>query len=272
MLFRWFYRFFLVALATGLLAALLVVFAALVTLPSLPSLETLTDYRPKIPLRIYSADNLLIGEFGEERRDFIKIEEVPKSLKQAILAAEDDRFYQHYGVDYIGVLRAIYSNFKAGGAHQGASTITMQVARNFFLTKEKTLTRKFSEALLAFKIEHSLEKDQILELYINQIYLGQRSYGFSSAAQSYFGKQLTDINLAEAAMLAGLPKAPSRFNPIVNLERAKTRQQYVLKRMHELGYISSPCLLITSQKWCGRSFTTATVKKPTLAESRSIPR
>ncbi len=239
MLFRWFYRFFLVALATGLLAALLVVFAALVTLPSLPSLETLTDYRPKIPLRIYSADNLLIGEFGEERRDFVKIEEVPKSLKQAILAAEDDRFYQHYGVDYIGVLRAIYSNFKAGGAHQGASTITMQVARNFFLTKEKTLTRKFSEALLAFKIEHSLEKDQILELYINQIYLGQRSYGFSSAAQSYFGKQLTDINLAEAAMLAGLPKAPSRFNPIVNLERAKTRQQYVLKRMHELGYISA---------------------------------
>src|SRR5690606_376438 len=131
------------------------------------------------PLRIYSAENLLIGEFGEERRDFIKIDEVPASLKQAILAAEDDRFYQHYGVDYIGVLRAIHSNFTAGGALQGASTITMQVARNFFLTKEKTLTRKFSEALLAFKIEHSLGKDRILELYINQIYLGQRSYGFS---------------------------------------------------------------------------------------------
>lgn len=239
MLFRWIYRLFLAILATGLLAALLVVFAALVTLPSLPSLETLTDYRPKIPLRIYSTDDLLIGEFGEERRDFIKIEDVPKSLKYAILAAEDDRFYQHYGVDYIGVLRAIYSNFKFGGVQQGASTITMQVARNFFLTKEKTLNRKFSETLLAFKIEHSLEKDKILELYINQIYLGQRSYGFSSAAQSYFGKKLGNISLAEAAMLAGLPEAPSRFNPVVNPERAKTRQQYVLKRMRELGYISA---------------------------------
>ncbi|WP_292980907.1 penicillin-binding protein 1A [Nitrosomonas sp.] len=239
MLFRWIYRLFLAILATGLLAALLVVFAALVTLPSLPSLETLTDYRPKIPLRIYSTDGLLIGEFGEERRDFIKIEDVPKSLKYAILAAEDDRFYQHYGVDYIGVLRAIYSNFKFGGVQQGASTITMQVARNFFLTKEKTLNRKFSETLLAFKIEHSLEKDKILELYINQIYLGQRSYGFASAAQSYFGKKLGNISLAEAAMLAGLPKAPSRFNPVVNPERAKTRQQYVLKRMRELGYISA---------------------------------
>jgi len=239
MLFRWIYRLFLAILATGLLAALLVVFAALVTLPSLPSLETLTDYRPKIPLRIYSADGLLIGEFGEERRDFVKIGDVPKSLKHAILAAEDDRFYQHYGVDYIGVLRAIYSNFKFGGVQQGASTITMQVARNFFLTKEKTLNRKFSETLLAFKIEHSLEKDKILELYINQIYLGQRSYGFSSAAQSYFGKKLGNISLAEAAMLAGLPKAPSRFNPVVNPERAKTRQQYVLKRMRELGYISA---------------------------------
>ncbi len=239
MLFRWFYRFFLTIIAAGLLATLLVVFAALVTLPSLPSLETLTDYRPKIPLRIYSADGFLIGEYGEERRDFVKIEDVPESLKQAILAAEDDRFYQHYGVDYIGVLRAIYSNFTGGGALQGASTITMQVARNFFLTKEKTLTRKFSEALLSFKIEHSLSKDKILELYINQIYLGQRSYGFSSAAQTYFGKKLTSINLAEAAMLAGLPKAPSRFNPIVNPERAKTRQQYVLKRMRELGYITA---------------------------------
>lgn len=239
MLLRWFFRFLLTILAAGLLAALLVIFAALVTLPSLPSLNTLTDYRPKIPLRIYSADGLLIGEFGEERRDFVKIKDVPESLKQAILAAEDDRFYQHYGVDYIGVLRAIYSNFTAGSTLQGASTITMQVARNFFLTKEKTFTRKFSEALLAFKIEHNLGKDRILELYINQIYLGQRSYGFATAAQSYFGKKLSDINLAEAAMLAGLPKAPSRYNPIANLERAKTRQQYVLRRMYELKYISA---------------------------------
>lgn len=239
MLFRWLFRFLLTILAAGLLATLLVIFAALVTLPSLPSLDTLTDYRPKIPLRIYSADGLLIGEFGEERRDFVKIKDVPESLKQAILAAEDDRFYQHYGVDYIGVLRAIYSNFTAGSTLQGASTITMQVARNFFLTKEKTFTRKFSEALLAFKIEHSLGKDRILELYINQIYLGQRSYGFATAAQSYFGKKLPAINLAEAAMLAGLPKAPSRYNPIANLERAKARQQYVLRRMYELKYISA---------------------------------
>lgn len=226
-------------LGLSLLGILLTGFAALVTIPTLPSLETLTDYRPKIPLRIYSAEGLLIGEFGEERRDVVKIGALPERLKQAILAAEDERFYQHGGVDYIGVLRAALSNFVSGGARQGASTITMQVARNFFLTKEKTLTRKFSEALLAFKIEHSLSKNQILELYINQIYLGQRAYGFASAAQVYFGKPLEKINIAEAAMLAGLPKAPSRFNPVVNPKRAKTRQLYVLRRMQELGYISS---------------------------------
>src|SRR5690606_10963859 len=165
------------------------------------------------------------------------ISSVPERLKQAILAAEDDRFYQHGGVDYPGILRAAYSNFTSGGARQGASTITMQVARNFFLTKEKTLTRKFSEALLAFKIEHSLSKDEILELYFNQIYLGQRAYGFAAASQVYFGKNLHAINLAEAAMLAGLPKAPSRFNPVVNFQRAKARQLYVLRRMHDLGYV-----------------------------------
>jgi penicillin-binding protein 1A len=234
---RWLYP--LAALfALGLFVILLAVFAALVTLPSLPSLETLTDYRPKIPLRIYSAEGLLIGEFGEERREVVKISAAPTQLKQAIIAAEDDRFYQHGGVDYIGILRAAYSNFTSGGVRQGASTITMQVARNFFLTKEKTLTRKFSEALLAFKIEHSLSKDEILELYFNQIYLGQRAYGFAAAAQVYFGKPLQKLDLAEAAMLAGLPKAPSRFNPVVNPKRAKTRQLYVLRRMQDLGYIS----------------------------------
>ncbi|NOQ49232.1 MAG: penicillin-binding protein, partial [Nitrosomonadaceae bacterium] len=159
--------------ALCLLGALLITFAALVTIPTLPSLEVLTDYRPKIPLRIYSAEGLLIGEFGEEHRDLASIDEVPERLKNAIIAAEDERFYQHGGVDYIGVLRAAYSNFTSGVVRQGASTITMQVARNFFLTKEKTLTRKFSEALLAFKIENSLSKDKILELYMNQIYLGQ---------------------------------------------------------------------------------------------------
>ena len=238
MLARWWVYALAAFFALTLLGILLGGFAALVTIPTLPSLEALTDYRPKIPLRVYSADGLLIGEFGEERREVIKISAAPQQLKQAILAAEDDRFYQHGGVDYTGILRAAYSNFTSGGMRQGASTITMQVARNFFLTKEKTLSRKFSEALLAFKIEHSLSKDEILELYFNQIYLGQRAYGFAAAAQVYFGKPLREINLAEAAMLAGLPKAPSRYNPVVNPKRAKARQLYVLRRMQELGYIS----------------------------------
>jgi penicillin-binding protein 1A len=238
MLARWWVYPIAAFFALSLLGILLAGFAALVTIPTLPSLEALTDYRPKIPLRVYSAEGSLIGEFGEERRQVVKISTAPQRLKQAILAAEDDRFYQHGGVDYTGILRAAYSNFTSGGVRQGASTITMQVARNFFLTKEKTLNRKFSEALLAFKIEHSLSKDEILELYFNQIYLGQRAYGFATAAQVYFGKTLNDINLAEAAMLAGLPKAPSRFNPVVNIKRAKARQLYVLRRMHDLGYIS----------------------------------
>lgn len=240
MLTRWWVYPIAALFALSLLAILLAGFAALVTIPTLPSLEALTDYRPKIPLRVYSDEGALIGEFGEERRQVVKISAAPQRLKQAILAAEDDRFYQHGGVDYTGILRAAYSNFTSGGVRQGASTITMQVARNFFLTKEKTLSRKFSEALLAFKIEHSLSKDEILELYFNQIYLGQRAYGFAAAAQVYFGKSLNDIGLAEAAMLAGLPKAPSRFNPVVNFKRAKARQLYVLRRMHDLGYISSP--------------------------------
>ncbi|MBP0132758.1 MAG: penicillin-binding protein 1A [Nitrosospira sp.] len=238
MLMRWVVYPIATLLGLILIGALMLGFAVMITLPTLPSLEVLTDYRPKIPLRVYTADGVLMGEFGEERRAVVKIGEVPEQLKQAILAAEDDRFYQHGGVDYAGVLRAAYSNFTSGGARQGASTITMQVARNFFLSKEKTLTRKFSETLLAFKIEHSLNKDEILELYINQIYLGQRSYGFASASQVYFGKPLSDINLAEAAMLAGLPKAPSSYNPIVNPKRAKTRQAYVLRRMNEIGQIS----------------------------------
>jgi penicillin-binding protein 1A len=189
-------------------------------------------------LRIYTADGHLIGEFGEERRAFVRIQDVPPIMKQAILAAEDERFYQHPGVDTIGVLRAAYANFTSGGKRQGASTITMQVARNFFLSSEKTLSRKVYEALLAFKIENNLSKDEILEIYINQIYLGQRSYGFAAAAQIYYGKPLKGIGLAEAAMLAGLPKAPSSFNPVANPKRAKLRQLYVLRRMHELGFIN----------------------------------
>jgi len=206
--------------------------------PNLPSLEALTDYQPKIPLRVYTAEGALIGEFGEERRSLVSIREVPEQLKRAILAAEDERFYQHTGIDYMGVLRAAYANLTQGGRRQGASTITMQVARNFFLSSEKTMTRKLYEALLAFKIENNLGKDQILELYVNQIYLGQRAYGFAAASQIYFGKSLDKLTLAEAAILAGLPKAPSAYNPVANPQRARQRQQYVLRRMRELGHIS----------------------------------
>jgi penicillin-binding protein 1A len=222
------------AAAGAFLAGLVIALAY----PNLPSLEVLTDYQPKIPLRIYTAEGALIGEFGEERRSLISIKEVPEQLKFAILAAEDERFYQHAGIDYAGVARAAYANLVQGGRRQGASTITMQVARNFFLSSEKTLTRKLYEALLAFKIENNLQKDQILELYINQIYLGQRAYGFAAAAQIYFGKSLDKLTLGEAAILAGLPKAPSAYNPVANPQRARQRQQYVLRRMRELGHIT----------------------------------
>jgi len=219
--------------------ALLFAFIAVMVWPTLPSLEVLTDYRPKVPLRVYSADGKLIGEFGEERRAVVSIQQVPKPMVDAILAAEDERYYQHKGVDYVGLTRAAIANFTLIGPRQGASTITMQVARNFFLSREKTLTRKFNEMLLAFKIESSLGKAQILELYVNQIYLGQRAYGFASAARIYYGKTLDQLTLAETAMLAGLPKAPSSFNPVANPARAKLRQQYVLRRMREMGSISA---------------------------------
>jgi len=234
---RWWAFPLLLVASTAVIGVTLVAFAAALVYPTLPSLEALTDYRPKIPLRIYSSEGKLLGEFGEERRAVITIEQTPQRMIDAILAAEDERFYQHRGVDYVGVARAAMSNFVSGGVRQGASTITMQVARNFFLTKEKTVTRKFNEMLLAFKIESSLTKEQILQLYINQIYLGQRAYGFAAAAQIYFGKPLDKLTIAEYAMLAGLPKAPSRFNPIVNPKRAHSRQLYVLRRMRELGTI-----------------------------------
>lgn len=251
---RWsLFPLFLLSFA-AVACALVFVFAAVIVYPTLPSLEALTDYRPKIPLRIYSLEGQLIGEFGEERRALVNINVVPKAMREAILAAEDERFYQHGGVDYVGVMRAAMSNFVAGGVRQGASTITMQVARNFFLSKEKTLTRKFNEMLLAFKIEHSMSKDQILELYVNQIYLGQRAYGFAAAAQIYFGKTLDQLNIAEMAMLAGLPKAPSSFNPVVNPKRARLRQQYVLRRMRELNFI-------TDEQWQAADKQQLTVKR-----------
>ena len=180
----------------------------------------------------------MIGEFGEERRNVIALDEIPKSMRNAVLAIEDDRFYSHGGVDYVGILRATLTNLR-GNLSQGASTITMQVARNFFLSNEKTFSRKIYEVLLAWEIESQLTKDKILEIYMNQIFLGQRAYGFSSAAQIYFGKELKDITIAESAMLAGLPKAPSAYNPVSNFRRAKIRQEYILQRMRDLGYISS---------------------------------
>ncbi|OXC72020.1 Multimodular transpeptidase-transglycosylase [Caballeronia sordidicola] len=219
-------------------AGLVLGYALVVAQPNLPSLEALTDYRPKVPLRVYTADHVLIGEFGEERRSVVRIQDVPDYLKKAVLAIEDARFYDHGGVDLTGILRAGTVALTNGHASQGASTITMQVARNFFLSSEKTYTRKIYEMLLAYKIERALTKDQILEVYMNQIYLGQRAYGFASAARVYFGKDLKDITLAEAAMLAGLPKAPSAYNPVVNPKRAKVRQQYILQRMLELHYIT----------------------------------
>jgi len=228
----------------GLFVALIVVGALLagyvliVMAPNLPALGALTDYRPKVPLRVYTSDHVLIGEFGEERRSLVRFAQIPAVMKDAVLAIEDYRFYEHGGVDFIGIMRAGVTDVMHGGASQGASTITMQVARNFFLSSEKTYTRKVYEMLLAYKIESALSKDQILELYMNQIYLGQRAYGFASAAQVYFGKDLKDITLAQAAMLAGLPKAPSAYNPVVNPKRAKVRQEYILKRMKDLGYIN----------------------------------
>jgi penicillin-binding protein 1A len=235
---KWWQLLVLSVLALGLALTALIALAGVLIYPELPSLEALTDYRPKIPLRVYSEEGKLIAEFGEERRAFVKIQDVPPKLKQAILAAEDERFYQHGGIDTLGVMRAAIANVTAGGAREGASTITMQVARNFFLSSEKTVKRKLSEALLAIKIEHSLSKDQILELYINQIYLGQRAYGFAAAAQVYYGKPLNKLSTAELAMLAGLPKAPSRFNPLANPKRATLRQHYVLRRMHEINFIN----------------------------------
>ncbi|KAB8050595.1 PBP1A family penicillin-binding protein [Janthinobacterium rivuli] len=234
-------RFLLMALVSllglGIVGVLLVVFGLAMAYPNLPALDTLTDYKPKMPLRVFTSDSVLIGEFGEERRNMVHIKDIPDVMKKAVLAIEDDRFYEHGGVDYLGITRAALHNL-TGGAKQGASTITQQVARNFFLSSEQTLKRKAYEVLLAWKIEKNLSKDQILEVYMNQIYLGQRAYGFASAAQIYFGKNIQDLTVAEAAMLAGLPKAPSAYNPVVNPKRARMRQQYILQRMAQLGYIT----------------------------------
>jgi penicillin-binding protein 1A len=222
----------------GLAALVLLVGVALaVAYPNLPAIDALTDYRPKLPLRVFSADGVRLAEFGEERRRFTPIAQIPQVMKDAVLAAEDARFYQHGGVDYRGVARAALENLRDARS-QGASTITMQVARNFYLSTEKTFTRKIYEILLAMKMESLLTKDQILELYMNQIFLGHRAYGFAAASEIYFGKPMKELTVAEAAMLAGLPKAPSAYNPISNPRRATIRQRYIIERMFVSGFIT----------------------------------
>ncbi len=203
----------------------------------LPDVDHLASYDPMLPMRIYARDGSLLAEYGEERREFVPIERIPQKVRQALLAIEDANFYEHGAVDFTGLARAVVSNIGAGGHAQGGSTITMQVARVFFLTREKTYNRKIMEILLAYKLESIYSKDKILELYMNQVYLGERAYGFAAAAEIYFDKKLEELSVAEAAMLAGLPKAPSAYNPVANRERAVIRQQYILKRMHALGYI-----------------------------------
>ncbi len=223
----------------GIVGILLFVAVALaVAYPNLPDISELSDYRPKLPLRVYSADGVMIGEFGEERRNLTPIQDIPKVMKDAVLAIEDARFFSHGGVDYLGVIRAGFANVGRAKS-QGASTITMQVARNVYLSAEKSYTRKIYEILLTFKLEHMLSKNQILEIYMNQIFLGNRAYGFAAASEAYFGKPLKDISIAEAAMLAGLPKAPSAYNPIVNPKRARSRQLYIIERMQENGFITA---------------------------------
>ncbi len=223
----------------GLVALVLFLAVALsVAYPNLPDISDLSDYRPKLPLRVYSADGVVIGEFGEERRNLTPIKDIPQVMKDAVLAVEDARFFSHGGVDYLGVIRAGLANVGRAKS-QGASTITMQVARNAYLSAEKSYTRKIYEILLTFKLEHLLTKDQILEIYMNQIFLGNRAYGFAAASEAYFGQPLKNITIAQAAMLAGLPKAPSAYNPIVNPTRARARQLYIIERMEQNGFISA---------------------------------
>lgn len=225
----------LLGAALGVVAA---VAAYLHVAPELPSVESLREVQFQVPLRVYSRDGRLLAEFGEKRRTPVSYEEMPLRMVQAITAAEDDRFFEHPGVDYQGLLRAAVSVLLTGEKRQGGSTITMQVARNFFLSREKTYLRKIREIFLSLRIERELSKQEILELYLNKILLGHRAYGVGAAAEVYYGKTVDELNLAEIATIAGLPKAPSSDNPISNPERARERRSYVLRRMLELGHIS----------------------------------
>jgi penicillin-binding protein 1A len=239
-LFKVFAAFFILSLIA---AAVVYFFLA----PKLPDTQTLKQTQFQIPLRIYSSEGELMAEFGEKRRIPVEYQEIPPQMIDAFLAAEDDRFYQHPGVDYQGIIRAVYSLLMTGEKTQGGSTITMQVARNFFLTSEKTYLRKLNEIILALEMEQVLTKEEILALYLNKIYLGNRAYGVGAAANVYYGRPLSELTLPEMAMIAGLPKAPSRYNPIANPERAMIRRNYVLRRMWEVGYISEQDYLEASQ-------------------------
>ena len=232
-------RFLLnLTLAAVIAGVLVVCLVMLYIVPELPEIDTLRDVQLQTPLRIYSYDGALISEYGEKRRTPISIDDVPVSMIRAFLAAEDDRFYEHPGVDWQGILRAVINLVRTGEKSQGGSTITMQVARNFFLSREKSYLRKINEIFLAFKIESELSKDEVLELYLNKIYLGQRAYGVAAAAQVYYGSDISELNLAQVALIAGLPKAPSTTNPVSSPERARNRRNYVLGRMLEQQFIS----------------------------------
>jgi len=238
-----FARLLLIGLTASFIIGILAIFGSyLYITPRLPPIEALRDIRLQVPLRVYSNDHKLIAEFGKMKRIPLKYEQIPEKMIQAILAAEDDRFFIHPGVDYHGILRAVVNLVRTGRKTQGGSTITMQVARNFFLSREKTYLRKLSEIFLSLKIENELSKENILELYLNKIYLGNRSYGIAAAAQVYYGKTIDELTIAQLAMIAGLPKAPSRYNPIINPERALLRRSYILNRMQQLGFIDTQTL------------------------------
>ena len=231
-LFAWFF-------ITGLSLAMIVTSGFYLYLrPGLPPVDQLLDIKLQTPLRVYSADNRLIAEFGEKRRAPVTIEQIPTIQLHAFLAAEDARFYEHFGVDFKGLMRAAIELVSTGEIQSGGSTITMQVAKNYFLSRDRTFIRKFNEILLAVQIERELSKERILELYLNKIYLGNRAYGIAAAAQVYYDKPIDELSLAQMAMLAGLPKAPSAYNPLANPERAKVRRNWILGRMRDLGHIT----------------------------------
>jgi len=236
-LFKFLRFLFIIILSVAIISVTAITTIYFLVEPQLPSIKNPESYQLDIPLRVYSRDKQLIAEFGQMKREPLKYDNIPKQMVQAIIAAEDSRFFEHPGVDYMGILRAAINLARTGKKGQGGSTITMQVARNFFLSREKTFIRKIKEIFLSFRMEHQFSKQQILELYLNKIYLGHRSYGVATAARVYYGKPIAELSLAQYAMIAGLPKAPSKFNPITNKKRAISRRNYVLGRMRELGFI-----------------------------------